>query len=124
MKECASVLVRFKVIRNTFVSSGIASLLGMAGTTLAATPVDDAYSRTCAACHGAELRGGETGPALIGAAFQQKWASVPATVLEAYTRGSMPPTNPGGLSAAVYASAVARIRATNGWQAAAAANTA
>lgn len=66
----------------------------------AATPVDDAYSRTCAACHGAELRGGETGPALIGAAFQQKWASVPATVLEAYTRGSMPPTNPGGLSTA------------------------
>ena len=76
-------------------------LLALSASTaaLAAAPVDDAYSRTCAACHGAELRGGETGPALIGAAFQQKWASVPATVLEAYTRGSMPPTNPGGLSA-------------------------
>ena len=101
-------------------------LLALSASTaaLSAAPVDDAYSRTCAACHGAELRGGETGPALIGAAFQQKWASVPATVLEAYTRGSMPPTNPGGLSAGDYASAVARIRATNGWQAAAAASTA
>ena len=93
-----------------------ALLLIVSGSTtvLAAAPVDDAYSRTCAACHGAELRGGETGPALIGAAFQQKWASVPASVLEAYTRGSMPPTNPGGLSAGDYASAVARIRANNG----------
>ncbi len=30
---------------------------------------DDAYLRTCAACHGPELRGGETGPALIGSGF-------------------------------------------------------
>ncbi len=76
---------------------------------------DDAYSRSCAACHGAELRGGETGPALMGAAFQQKWASVPTDVLEAFTRGSMPPTNPGGLSQQDYATAVARIRKANGW---------
>ena len=106
-----------------------ALLITAAGTALAAqpaaqpaAPVDDAYSRTCAACHGAELRGGETGPALIGAAFQQKWASVPASVLEAYTRGSMPPTNPGGLGAADYTSAVARIRSANGWQVAATAS--
>ena len=80
---------------------------------------DDAYSRSCAACHGPELRGGETGPALIGSAFQQKWATASAEVMELFTRASMPPTNPGTLSNQDYASAVARIRRTNGWPVAA-----
>src|SRR5688500_15005551 len=71
-----------------------------------AAGADDAYLRTCAACHGPELRGGEAGPALIGDAFQKKWANVPGAVLELYTKGSMPPTNPGGLSNADYAAAV------------------
>jgi quinoprotein glucose dehydrogenase len=83
---------------------------------------DDAYLRTCAACHGPELRGGETGPALIGEAFSRKWRDVPASVLQLYTKGSMPPTNPGGLSNADYAAAVARIRNANGWPAAAGAD--
>ena len=89
--------------------------LAVTGPLPAQAPADDAYSRTCAACHGPELRGGETGPALIGQAFQQKWGSVPAHILELFTRGSMPPTNPGGLSPADYASAVARHRRANGW---------
>jgi quinoprotein glucose dehydrogenase len=90
---------------------------GTAGAAEAAQPAagDDAYLRTCAACHGPELRGGETGPALIGEAFQKKWGGIPAAVLELYTKGSMPPTNPGGLSNGDYAAAVARIRSANGW---------
>lgn len=79
----------------------------------AAAPADDAYLRTCGACHGPELRGQETGPALIGDAFLKKWGAVPQQVLELYVKGSMPPTNPGGLSNADYAAAVARIRRAN-----------
>jgi quinoprotein glucose dehydrogenase len=76
---------------------------------------DDAYARNCAACHGPELRGGETGPALFGSTFQQKWAAAPAGELERFTRTRMPPANPGGLSARDYASTLARIRRANGW---------
>ena len=81
----------------------------------AAQTSDDAYLRSCAPCHAADLRGGETGPALVGDAFRAKWADLPAEILERFTRGSMPPTNPGGLAPADYASAVARIRAANGF---------
>ncbi|MEP7312650.1 MAG: PQQ-binding-like beta-propeller repeat protein [Pseudomonadota bacterium] len=87
---------------------------------VARAQADDAYSRSCAACHGPELRGGETGPALIGSAFQQKWSTATAEVMELFTRASMPPTNPGTLSNLDYASAVARIRVANGWPVAAA----
>ena len=76
---------------------------------------DDAYARNCAPCHGPELRGQETGPALIGSAFQAKWLAQPPDALEQYTRQRMPPTNPGLLSDGDYASVIARIRSANGW---------
>jgi quinoprotein glucose dehydrogenase len=85
------------------------------GTRAAAQSGDDAYSRSCAACHGPELRGGETGPALIGSAFQERWSAAAPGELERFTRQTMPPTNPGALSNADYASALARIRRANGW---------
>jgi quinoprotein glucose dehydrogenase len=76
---------------------------------------DDPYLRTCASCHGPELRGGETGPALIGSTFQQHWGSVPPVGLDEFTRRTMPPTSPGSLSADDYAAALARVRRANGW---------
>jgi quinoprotein glucose dehydrogenase len=80
-----------------------------------AQSTDDAYLRSCGTCHGPQLRGGETGPALIGSTFQQKWAAIPADVFEVFTRTTMPPTNPGRLSNQEYASAIAHIRRINGW---------
>src|SRR3984885_7787267 len=76
---------------------------------------DDAYLRTCAACHGPQLRGGETGPALIGSTFQQHWGSVPPVGLDEFTRRTMPPTAPGSLSEDDYTAALTRIRRANGW---------
>lgn len=100
-------------MRSSWLILALAS--GAASSSFAQTPPgDDAYLRTCAACHGPELRGGETGPALIGEAFTKKWGAVPQQVLELYTKGAMPPTNPGGLSNTDYAAAVARIRRANG----------
>ena len=85
-----------------------------AATHVAAQSTDDAYSRSCASCHGPELRGGETGPALIGSGFQQRWGSSMPD-LERLVRQTMPPTNPGSLSDADYAATLARIRRANGW---------
>src|SRR5580692_3735531 len=76
---------------------------------------DDAYLRTCAACHGPQLRGGETGPALIGSTFAQHWGAVPAVGLDEFTRRTMPPTAPGSLSDDDYVAALTRIRRANGW---------
>ncbi len=80
---------------------------------------DDVYSRNCAACHGPELRGGETGPALFGGTFQDKWSARAPGELEQFTRKSMPPTNPGSLSQRDLASVITRIRRANGWPVAA-----
>ena len=57
----------------------------------AATSTDDAYSRSCASCHGPELRGGETGPALIGSGFQEHWSALAPGELERFVRKTMPP---------------------------------
>jgi quinoprotein glucose dehydrogenase len=76
---------------------------------------DDAYLRTCAACHGPQLRGGETGPALIGSTFQQHWGAVPPVGLDEFTRRTMPPTAPGSLSEDDYTAALTHIRRANGW---------
>src|SRR5580658_6118392 len=90
-----------------------AMTVGFAGAP--AHAADDAYLRTCAACHGPELRGGETGPALIGSGFQQHWGAVPPVGLDEYTRRTMPTTAPGSLSDDDYAAALARVRRANGW---------
>ncbi len=89
--------------------------LTLAGARAMAQSGDDAYSRNCASCHGPQLRGGETGPPLIGDAFQQRWSAEASGELERFTRQTMPPTNPGSLSNADYASALVRIRRANGW---------
>jgi quinoprotein glucose dehydrogenase len=89
--------------------------LTLMGARAMAQSGDDAYSRNCASCHGPQLRGGETGPPLIGDAFQQRWSAEAPGELERFTRQTMPPTNPGSLSNGDYASALVRIRRANGW---------
>ncbi|HEY6923127.1 MAG TPA: c-type cytochrome [Steroidobacteraceae bacterium] len=83
-----------------------------------AQSIDDPYSRSCASCHGPDLRGGETGPTLVGSAFQQRWGTQAPEELERFIRQTMPPTNPGSLSNADYGATLARIRQANGWSAA------
>src|SRR5579862_6523096 len=83
-------------------------------STQAQTP-DDAYLRNCASCHGPQMRGGEAGPALIGEAFQRKWAAAGPDALEQFIRKAMPPAGPGSLSDAEYVGASAHVRRGNGW---------
>ncbi|MEP7244181.1 MAG: PQQ-binding-like beta-propeller repeat protein [Gammaproteobacteria bacterium] len=80
-----------------------------------AQSTDDAYQRSCAPCHGPEMRGGETGPALFGSGFQERWSVRAPGELEKHIRTTMPPTNPGSLSEGDYATVIAQIRRANGW---------
>ena len=72
------------------------------------------YSRTCAICHGVDIRGGEAGPALLGKVFWDKWAGQPLSELFELTRTTMPATNPDGFSGRQYADLLAFILQQNG----------
>ena len=77
----------------------------------------DLYAQQCASCHGMNLLGNESGPALSGKAFQDRWASRPAGQLFDVTATSMPSTNPGGLAARDYAAILAYMLYENGYAA-------
>ena len=72
------------------------------------------YARSCIECHGAALRGGEAGPALVGGSFWSKWANQSLAALYQITAATMPVNNKGGFSPAQYASLIAYILQQNG----------
>lgn len=72
------------------------------------------YAQYCAICHGANLEGGEAGPALRGRTFTTKWTGKPVAELYELTRRTMPVTQPGGLTRSQYSDLVALVLARNG----------
>ncbi len=77
----------------------------------------EAYTLQCAACHGADLEGGEAGPALAGQAFMSSWQDRDVAELFAVTRQTMPVTRPAGLAASTYADLIAYTLYQNGYAA-------
>ena len=77
------------------------------------------YAQHCASCHGINLLGNESGPALLGKAFQDRWAKRPVGQLFDVTTTSMPSTNPGGLAAHDYAAILGFMLYQNGYSASA-----
>jgi S-disulfanyl-L-cysteine oxidoreductase SoxD len=74
------------------------------------------YLKECSSCHGERLRGGESGPTLIGAAFRQHW--VGRTLNDFIQKiNAMPPKDPGRLTPEQAASVIAVILAANGYPA-------
>lgn len=75
-----------------------------------------AYAKSCAACHGADLSGGEFAGSLRGLTFSQKWGGKSAEALFTYISSKMPPASPGSLGDSVYAQIVSHILQVNGIQ--------
>ena len=75
-----------------------------------------AYAKSCAACHGADLSGGEFAGSLRGITFSQKWGGKSAEALFTYISSKMPPASPGSLGDSVYAQIVSHILQVNGIQ--------
>ena len=59
---------------------------------------DEVYKKECAACHGAELTGGESAPPLTGGAFQANWNGLTLGDLFDRVRKTMPQAKPGSLT--------------------------
>ena len=59
---------------------------------------DEVYKKECAACHGAELTGGESAPPLTGGAFQANWNGLTLGDLFDRIRKTMPQSKPGSLT--------------------------
>ena len=71
-----------------------------------------AFDADCAVCHGNTLRNGTMGPPLAGEAFHSVWAGRPVRELFDTAR-TMPPSSPGSLPDAAYASILAYILQMN-----------
>lgn len=56
------------------------------------------YEMSCAECHGGELEGGETAPALLGGEFMWAWNGLSVGDLFERLRISMPEGNPSDMS--------------------------
>ena len=70
-------------------------------------------NRACSACHGADLNGGEAGPALVGLEFLGDWNAQSLGDLFDRIHSTMPGDAPGSLSVQETADIIARILQLN-----------
>src|SRR5688500_973880 len=73
-----------------------------------------AYSQQCAACHGADFRGGGDAPPVAGVDFRAKWGPRAINELFTYIVQTMPPTAPGVLGEAGNLNVTAYLLQING----------
>ena len=71
------------------------------------------YNAECGKCHGQNLGGGESSPALVGAEFMAKWQGKSVNSLYEVTRTTMPADDPGHLSRRQVADLMAYILSAN-----------
>ena len=71
------------------------------------------FDNKCALCHGAELGGAEMAPPLAGGVFMGNWASQSVGDLFTRIHATMPANDPGSLSNAETAQALAYILSYN-----------
>lgn len=71
------------------------------------------YNDKCATCHGPDLNGAEMAPPLVGAAFLGDWVGGSAGDLFTRIHTTMPANDPGSLSNAQAAQALAYILSVN-----------
>ena len=73
------------------------------------------YTNQCSSCHGSDLTGGESAPALAGPGFLSNWTGLTVGDLFERTRVSMPENNPGTVPRAQLADVIAYLLSANGF---------
>ena len=74
------------------------------------------YRNKCAACHGADLTGGEHAPALNGGAFWSQWDKESVRSLYSRIISTMPPDDPGTVTSKDVVDIVSYLLDSNGVQ--------
>jgi S-disulfanyl-L-cysteine oxidoreductase SoxD len=75
------------------------------------------YSQGCARCHGPDLTGGETAPALTSGEFKTNWSGLSVDDLFERIKVSMPQDSPGSLSRQQTADILAFVLSKGGFPA-------
>ena len=75
------------------------------------------YRQECGRCHGDDLAGIESAPALTGSSFAATWEGLPLSDLLERMRVSMPQDKPGSLSRAQNADILAHVLKASGFPA-------
>jgi mono/diheme cytochrome c family protein len=75
------------------------------------------YAQSCSMCHGPDLAGLDTAPALTGGEFNADWNDLPLGDLFERMRTTMPADAPGTLSRQQYADVVSFVLAKGGFPA-------
>ena len=75
------------------------------------------YAQSCSVCHGPDLAGLDTAPALTGAEFNTDWNDLPLGDLFERMRTTMPADAPGTLSRQQYAEVLSFVLAKGGFPA-------
>ena len=75
------------------------------------------YRQECGRCHGDDLAGVESAPALTGSSFAATWEGLPLSDLLERMRVSMPQDKPGSLSRAQNADILAHMLHASGFPA-------
>jgi len=75
------------------------------------------YAQSCAMCHGPDLAGLDTAPALTGGEFNTDWNDLPLDDLFERMRTTMPADAPGTLSRQQYADVLSFVLAKGGFPA-------
>ncbi len=105
----AAVLVAVSVARGATQGTGPSIY-----TDEQATRGGEAYTATCASCHGADLRGLNDAPPLVGREFLNAWGRQRASDLLAFVSQSMPPSGPGSLAPEVALDILSYMLKANG----------
>jgi cytochrome c len=94
---------------------GLLSSIAVAFTPSQADRGQQAYDRSCAKCHQADLQGDQVteAPALIGDTFDAHWAGQPIKELVEKVSTKMPADMPGSLTPSAYLDIVAYILQSN-----------
>ena len=71
------------------------------------------YDSKCSTCHGADLSGGGTSPALAGPDFTEPWTNGPMSALFSVIHSTMPADQPGTLTAQQTADVIAFLLSSN-----------
>jgi cytochrome c len=114
-----SWMVRFEVIGLVVMAATAGSRLqSQAGPALytqaQAARGQQAYTASCASCHGADLKGINDAPPLAGEAFLMAWGGQRVSDLVGFVQQSMPPSGPGSLPPDTTLDLVAYVLKGNG----------